>query len=61
MDTQRHRLGPNFEHIPINCPYRVRAMHYERDGLMNPTDNHGREVNYEPNSLGGPVADKTKK
>ena len=27
-DTQRHRLGPNFDQIPINCPYRTRVANY---------------------------------
>jgi catalase len=27
-DTQRHRLGSNFDHIPINCPYRARVANY---------------------------------
>jgi len=56
-DTQRHRLGVNFQQIPINCPYRVAGgvTNYQRDGaatFMNP----GAGPNYEPNSLNGPVA-----
>lgn len=27
-DTHRHRLGANFDHIPINCPYRTRIANY---------------------------------
>jgi len=27
-DTQRHRLGANFDHIPVNCPYRTRVATY---------------------------------
>jgi catalase len=27
-DTHRHRLGANYEHIPINCPYRARVDNY---------------------------------
>lgn len=27
-DTQRHRLGGNFEMIPVNCPYRCRVSNY---------------------------------
>jgi catalase len=56
-DTQRHRLGPNFEQIPVNCP--INGIHnYQRDAFMNVTSNGGNAVNYEPNSFGGPVEDK---
>ncbi len=34
-DTQRYRLGPNFEQIPINCPYRAQVHNGIRDGYMN--------------------------
>jgi catalase len=59
-DTQRHRLGANYDQIPINCPYRARVSHYQRDGPMNVNGNHGSLPHYEPNTLGGPVADPTK-
>lgn len=50
-DTQRHRLGGNFEQIPVNCP--MRGVHnYMRDGLTF-TDNQGSNPNYEPNSIEG--------
>lgn len=60
-DTHRHRLGPNYEQIPINCPYRARMGHYNiRDGPMSVQGNgHNYPTNYEPNSLGGPVEDKS--
>ena len=56
-DTHRHRLGANFDQIPINCPYRARVANYQRDGPMNTTLNGGGLTNYEPNTMGGPVAD----
>ena len=56
-DTHRHRLGPNYDQIPINCPYRARVENYLKDGPMNVTSNHGNQVVYEPNSLNGPVED----
>lgn len=31
-DTHRHRLGANFDQIPINCPYKCRVSNYVRDG-----------------------------
>mmetsp|Transcript_14843 Transcript_14843/g.2479 ORF Transcript_14843/g.2479 Transcript_14843/m.2479 type:complete len:95 (-) Transcript_14843:228-512(-) len=49
-DTHRHRLGPNFDQIPINCPYMSRVAHYRRDGPMTVNGNFGSELNYEPNS-----------
>ena len=60
-DTHRHRLGANFDHIPINCPYRARVANYQRDGPACTNGNQGNAVNYEPNSLNGPVEDPTKK
>ena len=59
-DTHRHRLGPNFDQLPINCPYRARVSNYQRDGPANVTNNFGNAPNYEPNSLNGPVEDPTK-
>lgn len=53
-DTQRHRLGPNHLQLPVNCPYRVSAKNYQRDGAMCFTDNQGGAPNYYPNSFGGP-------
>lgn len=60
-DTHRHRLGPNFDQIPINCPYKARVSNYQRDGPSVVNGNQGSGVNYEPNSHGGPVEDPTKK
>ena len=39
-DTHRHRLGPNFQQIPVNrplCPY----ANYQRDGFMAVDGNQG--------------------
>ncbi len=50
-DTQRYRLGVNFNHIPVNapkCPYH--ASH--RDGAMRTDSNGGGEAHYYPNSKG---------
>jgi catalase len=52
-DTHRHRLGGNFDQIPINCPYMARAATYQRDGAMSVGGNGGNEPNYEPNSIVG--------
>jgi len=55
-DAQRYRLGVNHQALPINrpqCPVHT----YHRDGAMRFDGNAGKEVNYEPNSFGGPQED----
>jgi catalase len=50
-DTQRYRLGVNFNHIPVNapkCPFRS----YHRDGKMRTDGNLGGTVSFNPNSSG---------
>lgn len=35
-DTHRHRLGPNYAQIPVNCPLRtIKMRNYNRDGFMS--------------------------
>lgn len=58
-DTHRHRLGGNYQQIPINCPYRARVNNYHRDGYFALGNNGGSKVNYEPNSYNGPKEDKS--
>jgi catalase len=53
-DTQRHRLGPNYALLPVNCPLHG-LSNYQRDGLMRTDANAGSAPNYEPNSHGGPT------
>ena len=49
-DAHRHRLGGNYEQIPVNkCPYMVN--NYQRDGLMRVDENGGSNPNYFPNSF----------
>jgi catalase len=57
-DAQRYRLGVNFESLPVNAPH-APVNNYHRDGFMRFDGNGGAAVNYEPNSFGGPVEDKT--
>lgn len=45
-DTQRHRLGPNYQLLPVNAP-RHPYHNNHHDGLMNPT-HRDEEVNYFP-------------
>jgi catalase len=54
-DTHRHRLGKNYDQIPINCPYRARVANMIRDGAATVNGNGGNAPNYEPNTLSGPV------
>jgi len=56
-DTHRHRLGVNYEQIPVNCPYAIRGKvkNGQRDGFMAINGNQGSTPNYAPNSFGGPV------
>jgi len=56
-DTQRHRLGPNYALIPVNCPFSGRISNYQRDGAMRVDGNGSNQPNYSPNSRGGAVAD----
>jgi catalase len=54
-DTHLHRIGPNYQQLPINAP-RVPVHSYNKDGPM--TYRHaGSQPTYAPNSFGGPVAD----
>ncbi|EYC43415.1 hypothetical protein Y032_0494g2447 [Ancylostoma ceylanicum] len=53
-DTHFHRLGTNYMHLPINCPYRARAHNTQRDG-PSCFDNQGDAPNYFPNSFNGHV------
>jgi catalase len=56
-DAHRHRLGGNYEQIPVNkCPYAVN--NYERDGFMRVDDNGGNNPNYFPNSFDNIVPDE---
>ena len=48
-DTQRHRIGPNFQQLPINAP-KVKVCNYEQDGKMRYKANDSH-VNYKPNSI----------
>ncbi len=56
-DAHRYRLGVNYESLPVNKP-KCEANTYHRDGQMRFDDNGGGAVNYEPNSMGGPVQDE---
>jgi catalase len=53
-DTHRHRLGGNYQLLPVNRPRGTEMNSYQRDGFMRFDDNGGDGPNYWPNSFGGP-------
>ncbi|MEX0761605.1 MAG: catalase [Dehalococcoidia bacterium] len=57
-DTHLHRVGTNYQSLPVNRPHAAQVQNYQRDGGMRSDDNGGPSVNYEPNSFGGPVEDR---
>ena len=55
-DAHRYRIGVNYASLPANraqCPVHT----YHRDGKLRFDGNYGGAVNYEPNSMAGPVED----
>jgi catalase len=54
-DTHLHRIGPNYEQLPINAP-KCPVHSYNKDGAMTFRHNGSQPV-YAPNSYGGPQAD----
>ncbi|HEY5012551.1 MAG TPA: catalase [Acidimicrobiia bacterium] len=54
-DTHLHRIGPNYEQLPINAP-KVEVHSYNKDAQMTFT-HAGAQPVYAPNSYGGPEAD----
>jgi catalase len=50
-DTQRYRLGVNFNHIPVNAP-KCPFLSYHRDGKMRTDGNLGGTLSFNPNSAG---------
>lgn len=49
LDTQRHRIGPNFAQLPVNRPLKP-PLNNQRDGAMTYEFNPS-PINYSPNSL----------
>lgn len=54
-DTHLHRLGTNYEQLPVNEPH-SEVHSYNKDGQMA-FRHSGDQPVYAPNSYGGPVAD----
>lgn len=56
-DAHRYRIGVNYAALPVNKPH-CPVHTYHRDGFMCFDGNNDGQVNYEPNSFGGPIDDK---
>ena len=56
-DSHRYRIGVNYAQLPVNKPH-CPVNTYNRDGHMRFDGNYGGQVNYQPNSQGGPIDDK---
>jgi len=54
-DTHLHRIGPNYEQLPINAP-KIEVHSYNKDAAMA-YHHAGAAPVYAPNSFGGPQAD----
>lgn len=52
-DTQRYRLGANYQMLPVNRP-KAEVNSYNQDGAMNFKNIKG-SINYQPNSFDGSV------
>ena len=55
-DAHRYRIGVNYAGLPANKP-QCPVHNYHRDGKLRFDGNFAGAVNYEPNSMGGPVED----
>jgi catalase len=55
-DAHRYRIGVNYAALDVNKP-RCPVHTYHRDGQTRFDGNFGGAVNYQPNSLDGPVDD----
>jgi catalase len=55
LDTQRYRIGPNFQQLPINRPISP-VNSYNQNGPMDTRETHG-EYNYQPNRAPNTMAE----
>ncbi|KAG5177531.1 catalase [Tribonema minus] len=58
-DTHRHRLGANYELLPVNRPFNAKVANNQRDGPMRLDDNQADSPHYFPNSFSGAQADSS--
>lgn len=59
-DAHRYRLGTHYEALPVNRP-KCPVHHFHKDGSMRffQNDTGNPDAYYEPNSMGGPVENKS--
>ncbi len=58
-DAHRYRIGVNYHQAPVNHAKKAKVNDYHRDGSLRVDGNGGNSVDYEPNSFGGPIEDKS--
>jgi len=67
-DAHRYRVGANYNDLPVNYPRAAAVNNYQRGGAMagsrcpfghGSNAGGGGDVNYGPNTKGGPVQDET--
>jgi catalase len=58
LDTQRFRIGPNFQQLPINRPISP-VTNYNQAGHMDTRETHG-DLNYQPNRGEQTIAENSK-
>ncbi|WP_166847025.1 catalase [Isoptericola sp. BMS4] len=56
-DAHRHRIGANFNQLPVNQPHAAETANYMHEGPMQYHFNGPEARVYTPNSFGGPAAD----
>jgi catalase len=56
-DAQRHRIGTNYNQLPVNQPHAAHVTTYMHEGNMQFSYNDAASRVYTPNSFGGPAAD----
>ncbi|GAA4732783.1 catalase [Isoptericola chiayiensis] len=59
-DAHRHRIGANFNQLPVNQPHAAPVSTYMHQGPMQYHFNGAEHPVYTPNSFGGPSADPTR-
>lgn len=58
FDTQRYRLGTNFQRIPVNAPQQSKTLNYNQDGNFA-NKNVQSDVNYQPSVNSNTIQDNT--
>ncbi len=56
-DAQRHRIGTNYNQLPVNQPHATEVRNYMHQGNMQFLYNDADARVYAPNSYGGPAAE----